>query len=512
MKKITIAATVIALLISLSSVAAVAPNIPPKEEVVYGILNYDGNVEEIYVVNSFRGGDITDYGTYSSVLNLNTADAITKNGDEITIQSSADKLYYQGTLVSTELPWNIEIRYMLNGAQISGAELGGKSGELEIKIAVTRNPNVNRFFFDNYALQIGVTLDTDLCGKIETKDATVASAGTDKQLSYTVLPGNDADISIKTDVRDFEMDALSINGIRLSMTMNFDTTQLLGDMNELIGAIAGLDDGAGELQAGAAELTDGMKTYVSGLLEFSGGMAKLNLGVGDLSNGAASLSDGLNELTAQNEALQIGAQDILQSAFDAVNQQLALAGMENMVLTPENYKAALENNPMLADALARLDGAVRFSQGLTEYTNAVAQLGAGAAELKDGIDELKYSVSALSYSANELYKAGSDIGDAMAKLRDGLSAYKDGTSELNAGLSGMDEVMNRKIDDILKPLTGNGEPAVSFVSEKNTGVTAVQFVLKTAAIEKPAAGVPPQPEPAPLNFWQKLLRLFGINA
>lgn len=59
-------------------------------------------------------------------------------------------------------------------------------------------------------------------------------------------------------------------------------------------------------------------------------------------------------------------------------------------------------------------------------------------------------------------------------------------------------------------ITGSNAEAASFVSDKNTHVDSVQFVIKTAAIEKPEAAVRDAAEEAPLTFWQKLLRLFGL--
>lgn len=54
--------------------------------------------------------------------------------------------------------------------------------------------------------------------------------------------------------------------------------------------------------------------------------------------------------------------------------------------------------------------------------------------------------------------------------------------------------------------------SLSFVSEKNTHVNAVQFVIKTAAIEKAEVPLDDAGESAPLTFWQKLLRLVGLYA
>ena len=73
------------------------------------------------------------------------------------------KFYYQGELESGELPWNISLKYYLNGRLITSEELAGKSGELEIKLDITQNKNINSIFYDNYALQIALTLNGDKC-------------------------------------------------------------------------------------------------------------------------------------------------------------------------------------------------------------------------------------------------------------------------------------------------------------------------------------------------------------
>ena len=75
----------------------------------------------------------------------------------------------------------------------------------------------------------------------------------------------------------------------------------------------------------------------------------------------------------------------------------------------------------------------------------------------------------------------------------------------------MDTQISDEINTMTSSITGsNAEVVVSFVSDKNTNVDSVQFVMKTAAIEKAEAAVSDVVEEAPLTFWQKLLRLFGL--
>lgn len=500
---------VVLLLPSVISVSA-AENPSPKEEVVYGLLNLDGSIDNLYVVNSFNGGSITDYGRYSDIRNLTSSEKLSQKGDQITINTKAEKFYYQGTLDQKELPWDTTIQYFLNGKEISGKELAGKSGKLKINVSVKQNNKVNSTLFDNYGLQIALSLDNKLCTNIKTENATVAEAGSKKQLAYTVLPGEGTDITVTADVRDFEMDPITINGIKLSFGITVDDAEFSGQISELTDAIKGLDDGAGELLNGVNQLSSGMQKYMDGMKAYKDGVSQLSSGAGQLSKGAIELKNGLSELTKQNSSLVNGALAIQQATFDSVNAQISEMGLGLPVLTPDNYSAILSSIPDLAPAKKQLDGAVQFTNGLKGYTDGVAQLGAGASDLANGTEKFKTSTSTIASSANELYQAGAELNGAIKKLRDGLASYKSGTKQLRDETADMDIEIDKQIDDMLGSISGKGDKTVSFVSEKNTNVSAVQFVLKTEPINPPEAKKDAPSKPAELNFWQKLLKLFGF--
>ena len=42
----------------------------------------------------------------------------------------------------------------------------------------------------------------------------MANVGSNKQISYTILPGKGLDAEVTADVKDFEMDAVTINGVK----------------------------------------------------------------------------------------------------------------------------------------------------------------------------------------------------------------------------------------------------------------------------------------------------------
>ena len=111
----------------------------PKEEVVYVNLNADGSVKEINVVNIFNldeNGRIIDYGRYESLRNMTSVDKIGYSGETVTIDAKAGKLYYEGKMEKNIMPWNISLRYYMDGKEYSASEIAGKSGALKIAMKI----------------------------------------------------------------------------------------------------------------------------------------------------------------------------------------------------------------------------------------------------------------------------------------------------------------------------------------------------------------------------------------
>lgn len=226
-----------------------------KEEVIYVMAGADGSVNSVYAVNSFDGGDITDYGDYTDVKLLNLDGNITQNGDEITFSSPENgKVYYQGTLKNSEIPWDISIKFFLDGKELSAEDAAGKSGSLEIRISIAENEKCSSDFYENYALQCSFTLDTELCKSISAEGATIANVGSKKQITYTVLPGKGLERSVFADVTDFEMAEGSINGIKMSLGLDIDDEDIDKKITDLADGAKKLMDGAAKMHDGTAEL------------------------------------------------------------------------------------------------------------------------------------------------------------------------------------------------------------------------------------------------------------------
>ena len=156
-----------------------------------------------------------------------------------------------------------------------------------------------------------------------------------------------------------------------------------------------------------------------------------------------------------------------------------------------------------SDGQVTLPGVLQTLYSTVPYTGAVSSAAAGTKTLKLNMDTLYANTGTLRVSVGEL-------NNAVEELYGGTQKLADGTTEFVGKTADIDMQISDEIDSMTSAITGDDTKTVSFVSEQNTNVKSVQFVIKTAAIEKAAAAADTATEEAPLTFWQKLLRLFGL--
>lgn len=630
-----------------------------KEEVVYVMLDADGNTDSVNVVNIFGKGGVTDFGNYSSVKMLTSTTPISKNGNKITFTSDSDKIYYQGTLNNAQIPWNIQVKYKVNGKSVTADELAGASGTLEIHIQITQNSLCKVNFFDSYALQTAFTLDTNKCKNIVADGATLANVGADKQISYTVLPGKGLDATVSADVTDFEMDAVAINGIKLDLNVEIDDEELMDKVTEIMDASSKLNDGATTLTDGTNKLADGSNNVSEGAATLYNGVSSLDQGVTSLNNGISSIQAGINGLNSKSSSLTGGSDKIMEALqtiqTSLTNVSVSTEQLKTLTdnsseikqgisqlydgalnlqsnLSYEKYKEAMNDNGLNIDTLtagntqtittlseqisdlqntigqlkaipgyegneqyvtqiAALEAQVdslssivmllkgnnaaiggtesylntvssgvdnlvsglstlksnyetfdtaiislskqlsglmvnmstlksgidslvtnyeALDSGINEYTEGVATIAANYSKLVEGVGALTSGSKELLDGSGILKSGTADLYNGVISLSDGAAAMSDGTDEFYNKTSDMDVQVQNQIDKMISSISGEQTDTVSFVSDKNTNIDSVQFVIKTTAIEKVEAQVQKEQKSVKRNVWQKLLHLFGL--
>lgn len=444
--------------------------IKEKDEIVYAALSAEGNAEAIYAVNHFElqtGGTVTDYGTYESVVNLTDSRDITQDGEAVTFSANKGNYYYQGNMKSTELPWRFNLSYSLDGQKMSPQEIAGKSGTLELKITSVQNSSTDPTFYENYMLQITVTLDTEKCTDIDAPGATVASAGADKAIAYTVLPGNDADFTLKADVTDFTMTGISVSAVPYSMSMEFpDIEGQLGELEQLPDVVAQLNEGAKELKSGteklksgSAGLVDGSQSIEVGLAQLAGNAEQLTdasqqidtalvqiasaLQTGgevdisqlaQLPQGLAELSNGLKAISGQIGTLKDGFAQAY-GGLDAAMQGIKAAVSEEQIAALEAAVAGQEEEET-ANALIAQYRAAQTAKSVYDNVNAAFDgVNAALEQLPSSVETIAGMLDAVSAQAGSALEEMGGL-EQLGMLTEGLTALSESYASFHSGLTG----------------------------------------------------------------------------
>ena len=535
-----------------------------KEEVVYAKLDPSGQVQRLYTVNHFggtAGRTITDYGDYTAVRNMTTTDPIAYADGAATLTPSADgDLYYEGTMdPSTPLPWLIQIHYILDGTEIDPAALAGRSGALIIRINVQPNPACQGEWFDQYALQTTVTLDTASASNIRAAGGTIASVGSQRQIIFTLLPGQTSEVEVAADVTNFSMPAITLNGIQLQLKLDIDGVALTNRLSQLTTGTGQLDEGAAALSAGIAALEQGLTLLTDQNALLTGGSAAVNSALLQLQSALSGISASNDQLTMLLEASkQIGSGidqlddgvALLESQvnYDAFKSILAQNGLDLDTLAAGNAQAiallqGLTGLPFgvgdqISQIVLLLQGNTALAGAMQLYLDTVSQgigtLRQGTSAVREGYAAFDSGIQAMAGVLNGMLQNMALLSDAVSTLAaqygvfdTGVNAYTQGVDQILAGTQQLSaaslmlvagahqlytETSSMQLDEelgsLLDTLAAPSAPA-SFTSGQNT-VSALQFALQTEPIQPDAAADAQQAPAKELTFWEKLLDLFGL--
>ncbi|MED3647437.1 YhgE/Pip domain-containing protein [Halalkalibacterium halodurans] len=468
-------------------------NITTKDEVVYASLKADGTLNEIYVVNILEvttPGSIIDYGPYTTVKNLTDLSEIKQTEETVELHVSPGTFYYQGNMRDQKLPWDIDISYRLDGKKVAPESLAGKDGRLLLSIKTSANETVDPVFYENYVLQILLTLDTEVASHIQAPDATIINVGRKRQIAFNVMPESDGEFSLLADVADFEMEGIDISAIPLSMAIDApEIDEMTKGMRTLSDAIAKMNDGVSELNKGVSDLNQGVHRLRDGSSEYEAGMsevkhssseliqasetieesltalekalsgsstemdlselAQLPEGLSQLADGLREVADGLSQLK-ENYAK---AYDALDEAMDEIpNHQITETEVQQLYKSDANRQtvdqllevyAAAQTAKGTYDAVKEAFAAVeatleQTSSSVHDMSNHLASLASelsASLETMEGLDslnELQEGVAQLAANYGEFH-------GGLISYTDGISQLADSYSEIHSGLDGIAE-------------------------------------------------------------------------
>lgn len=308
-----------------------------------------------------------------------------------------------------------------------------------------------------------------------------ADAGSiDQETADGIIGQLDASRVSETTVSSVEAPALS-TAVQLpdggGISAVFEQLSAAG--SQLSEAAAGYQTAAEQIGALAGSLPQTQDT---------GSLDALSAALNEAYAGAQSLSEGVR---SAGEALGTLAEST--AGFPAASE-----GVKELLA---GFSALQENDEAL------LNGADMLTESSQTLVDGVSALAGGTVELNDGLGAVSAGVDALFEGADSLNSGMDSMMDGLTALSGGTGDLAEGTGEFREETGNIDEKMDDEIDKVLEKISGGEYTPVSFVSEKNSDIGLVQFVMKTDGITIPE---PEEKEEAAAeeNFLDKVKGLF----
>ena len=481
-----------------------------KSETVYAVMNGDGSIksttvsEHLYSASGLA--NVTDKTTLTDIQNTESDAEFTQNGEELVWNTNDTDVYYKGN-TDKALPIDVKVTYALDGQEAALEDIIGKSGHLTVTVNLKNNEtgtvNVNgkdRTIVTPLITAVGVILGGD-ASNVTAEHGMIESAAKSSVAAFVTLPGvkdslsgllpDEVDsiedylqdtVTVEADVTELTCPQVMVACATSTAALGTSNVFDLSSINDLTDGINQLNDAMSQLMDGASQLVDGTSQLANGVLALLDGANTLNNGVAALDDGLGQLTNGLDTLSANNAALNAGAQQVADGVLASANKTLKEGGLIDEDMTWSNYEAVIDNILTMNDKTlaagrkkmvrtiweqepsfkdSQLDLALYLSATKTNHDleaalklmqNFDASMLTGALEMVTNADakntakaELKYQVEnsqdmadvrALKTSLSQIQFFVSSVNQYTAGVQtaaDGAHSAKDGSAQLAAG-------------------------------------------------------------------------------
>ena len=430
-----------------------------KDETVYSKLDSDGNnyktIVSTHIKNTENADLINDLSDLLNVKNTSGDETYTQDGNKFVWNANKNDIYYQGES-SKELPIECNVKYELDGKELSANEIVGKSGKVKITLQYTnkeeRTVDINGKkvkMYVPFVVVAGTIIENENARNIEVSSGKVVDDGSKTVVVGMAMPGlqeslglSDDEVKIPSNV-EITMDATNFE---TSSIMSYVTPKVLEEDD--LKVFDNLDDIYGQvntLQTSMNQIQDGANTLKDGTTELATGANTLKDGVTTAYNGAQTIA---SEVAKSTQSLKNDKSEALDSkTLESIKQQAAAASQ----LTKEQK--------------AQIKEQAQTSAVLTEKQKV--QIKAQAAEKAKLTDAQKAQITALAKQGAVLTKEQEAQITAQAKASSTLTAEQTTTIITNVQAS--------------YPALTEAERELLIATAQNTATqTAVKTALATA--------------------------------
>ena len=396
-----------------------------KDETVYTNAKSNGEQYQTIVTDHLINEEdeklLKDMTNLLNIENTSGDEKFTQDGESLVWEADSNDIYYKGE-TNQELPVKLNIKYELDGKEISSDEIAGKSGKVKITISfenkeeheVQINGKTEKMYTP-FVVATGTYINNDNNKNIEVTNGKAIDDGSKTMVVGLTFTGMQESLNIDKDTLEIPTSieiTMETTNFEMNNIINYTTPKLIEDseldifskLDDIYSKVETLQSASKQIENGAKTLSDGTTTYVEKSEEFNQALNKFSNGVGSANTSYSSIDTGIKNLNAQVPDLTLGTKS-LSDNLGAVNNGVKTMSemLDGSQESMNNLKTGAQN---ISGGLTQLSAAMKT----TDYTEKINKI-------NSQIDTNQKMITTLSTTTEQLSKVLEDttLSEATAQ-------------------------------------------------------------------------------------------------
>ena len=360
-----------------------------KDETVYTNAKSNGEQYQTIVTDHLINEEdeklLKDMTNLLNIENTSGDEKFTQDGESLVWEADSNDIYYKSE-TNQELPVKLNIKYELDGKEISSDEIAGKSGKVKITISfenkeeheVQINGKTEKMYTP-FVVATGTYINNDNNKNIEVTNGKAIDDGSKTMVVGLTFPGMQESLNIDKDTLEIPTSieiTMETTNFEMNNIINYTTPKLIEDseldifsrLYDIYSKVETLQSASKQIENGAKTLSDGTTTYVEKSEEFNQALNKFSNGVSSANTSYSSIDTGIKNLNAQVPDLTLGTKS-LSDNLGAVNN-----GVKTMSDMLDGSQESMNNLKSGAQSVSEGLTGLSTAMKTTDYTEQINQI------------------------------------------------------------------------------------------------------------------------------------------
>ena len=427
-----------------------------KDETVYSKIDSNGNnyntIVNDHIINDEQEQLINDISDLLNIKNVNGDEEFSQDGNNLAWHAEESDIYYQGES-QKELPIECNVKYELDGNEITASELAGKSGKVKITIEYINKDahtvNINgkdQTLYTPFVVVCGTIIDNNNNRNIEITNGKTVDDGSKTTVIGISLPGLQESLNISKDKIDIPntieitMDStdFELNNIVTYVTpkvLEKNDMELFKKLDKIYNQVDTLQSSSKQIEEGANSLKEGTATYSEKSQEFNNAVEQVSKGVSSVNQNYSKIDAGISSLNNSSATLESGAKSV----------------SEGTVAVSENLQT--------------------ISSKLSELQTGTQSLKQGEVQLEAGLDQIITSVSSIQGTDNSAKIT--ELNQLITANQNTINSLKTANETLTTQLKAIED------EETKQTITTQIETNKSIIKLLETNIVAYNETIST---------------------------------